>query len=140
MMRREGWERALLEALESAAARPFAWGEHDCSLFAADIVLAMTGVDAAAQLRGGYRSAAGAARVLKRFAGGGLMEAVERITRELGMPEIPPPLAQRGDVVLLENAGRTILGVIDTHGLIAALGEDGALQLPLACARRAWRL
>ena len=50
---------------------------HDCCSFAADCVLAMTGVDKMAGYRGGYKSAVGASRKLAK-AGGMVQEGVNR--------------------------------------------------------------
>lgn len=48
-------ESDLREFLSAAAARPFAWGRHDCGLWLADWYIARTGrPDPAASLRGRY--------------------------------------------------------------------------------------
>jgi hypothetical protein len=52
MKRYEDWPQRLVAAIEAARGRPFSWGAMDCCLFAADVVLAMTGVDYAAGFRG----------------------------------------------------------------------------------------
>ena len=143
MLRAHDWPTRLLNHVELARRTPFAWGVSDCCLFACDCVRAMTGVDPAAWFRGRYKTQRGAMRALKTFAGGGLEATARRITAELGMPEISPALAQRGDVVLLslpdcppENLALGIcLG--DHH---AAQGPAGISNVPLAFAVRAWRV
>ncbi len=128
----------LADGLAAARDRPFAWGRHDCALFACELVGAATGVDYAADFRGRYRSAAGAARLLKRFAGGGLEAAAEKITRDNGLEEVPPLMAQRGDFVLVDETAGPALGVcLGSH--IVAAGPMGAVLRPLDAARRAWR-
>ena len=77
--------------------QPFAWGERDCCLWAADAVQAVTGVDPATGLRGTYATAYGAARVLHEQ--GGLAALCER---HLGA-EILPAQAQVGDVGLVDE-------------------------------------
>ncbi len=61
--------------LRAAAGQPFVWGALDCSLFMAGWVLARSGVDPAAPLRGRYATERGALRLARRLGG---MEAVAR--------------------------------------------------------------
>lgn len=96
-MRREDWPEELARMLREASSRPFAWGEHDCCLFAADVVQAITGEDHAAEFRGRYTTAAGAARALKRYGAGNLVATIDA-----KLPRIAPALARRGDVVCKE--------------------------------------
>lgn len=135
-MRREGWEQSLIDTIEAAKGRPFAWGEADCCLFVADAVAVMTGRDPAEKLRGRYSTEKGALRTL----GGDFAQAIEKLAAEFGLEEVPVAMAQRGDVVLLENGERMILGIIDTHGLICAMSATGVIQLPISQAVTAWRV
>ena len=66
MMRRPDWRDRLVSYLHSARQRPFEFGQHDCSLFAADCVAAMTGNDMAADWRGRYATMRGGLRVLRK--------------------------------------------------------------------------
>lgn len=113
---------------------PFAWGRHDCCLFAADAVRAVTGHDPAADLRGTYATAAEAAAALAR-AGGLVGLAIARAGRV-----VPTAAAQPGDVGLLEPGGgeRPALAVCaGPHWL--APGRIGLVGHPAALVRRAWR-
>jgi hypothetical protein len=67
--RLQDWEPALHTAIDAAAARPFKFGDHDCCLFIADVVLVLTGHDFGAGFRGKYRTAAGAMKALRRAVG-----------------------------------------------------------------------
>ncbi len=134
----------LLAAVAAHRDRAFAWGTHDCCLFACDVIRDAGGVDYAAPFRGRYRTAAGAARALRRFAGGGLEAAAEKIAQDNGLEEVPPLMAQRGDFVLVdETAGpaplEAALGVCLGETFVAA-GPAGTVTLPLTRARRAWRV
>jgi hypothetical protein len=112
---------------------------HDCCLFACDVIADAGGRDFAAPFRGRYRTAAGAARVLRRFAGGGLEAAAEKITQDNGLEEVPSLMAQRGDFVLVDETEGPALGVCLGETFVAA-GPAGAVTLPLKRARRAWRV
>lgn len=123
----------LHDYIASRRDTPFAWGRHDCALFAADWVQALTGADPAEGLRGRYRTALGAARLIKREGG---LEAIAEA--RLG-ERINPRLAQRGDVVLLDGSHGPTLGVclgVDA----AAPGADGLMLVPMRRAQAAWRV
>lgn len=62
MTRCEDWHARLAAYVFDAGRTPFAYGSHDCALFAAGAVEAMTGTDLAAGWRGIYRTLAGASR------------------------------------------------------------------------------
>ena len=143
LRRAHDWPARLHAAVEAAQVRAFAWGSADCCLTACDCVLAMTGVDPAAWFRGRYTTASGARRSLKAFAGAGLESTVERITRELAMPEVPPLMAQRGDVVLIEAnecPPEHLALAVCLGPCIAAQGPECLSMVPLARALRAWRV
>lgn len=130
--RNEGWERRLADAIEAARARPFAWGVHDCATWAADVRRAITGDDLADAWRGRYRTAAGAARLLRRLGFGSLIEAA---TARLGPPLPSVLMARRGDV--LADPGARALGVcVGAWGLF--LTPDGLTERPLADCAMAW--
>ena len=134
-MRIEGWETRLNDVIEAALYRPFRWGENDCCLFAAECVKAVTGADVGSPYRGLYDSAQGAACLLDEL--GGLEGAV----RFAGFPEIPPAMAQRGDLAIAPNDGREVLGIVDmTARQIAVPGENGLMFLPVSVASKAWRV
>jgi hypothetical protein len=145
VIRYEDWHARLGAHIKAASQRHFSWGEFDCCTFACDGILAMTGVDPMADLRGKYGTAIGSARALKAFAGGGLDEATEAITGRLYMEEISPPLAARGDCVLADvdtGAGRApALGLVSLSGRTALFaGPSGLTEIPLRNCRRAWRV
>lgn len=132
-LRVRDWQSRLAACLAERMARPFAWGSHDCVMFAADCVEACTGVDPAAGMRGTYKTATGAARVLKRVGG---MEALA--AEHLG-PEVPPLMAQPGDVGIVRNAGVECFAVW-TGSAWHAPAETGLTPFPHECALRVWRV
>lgn len=85
--------------LREAARQPFAWGRADCSLFMADWVQRVRGIDPAAPLRGRYRTALGAARHIRRRGG---FEAMGRALAQaagLAVTDAPRP----GDIGLVRD-------------------------------------
>ena len=139
--RKRDWVPRLEAAIKAAAARPFAWGRHDCCTFAAGCVVAMTdGPDPMEKYRGGYDDEKGATRILRRC---GLAGRGDSVLDALGV-EVAPGLAQRGAVVLVEGAGGAGLGVVDLTGrrvvLLEGEGHTGIWRVPLSMVTRAWRV
>lgn len=134
-VRLENWPSLLAAFL--ADEKPFSWGSRDCCLFAADAVVCITGIDPAIDFRGRYTTAKGAARVLKKY--GGLEGAVERITLDHGMMEIPVAMAQRGDVVLIDSPLGLALAIVNLAGSVSGQGTDGIQHYEIDRALRAWR-
>lgn len=131
-----GWPRRLADVVARHADRPFAWGEHDCCTFAADVVEAITGRDPMAAWRGAYVGQLAAARLLREH--GGLLGLVSGV---LGEP-VAPTLALRGDVVLYlqpDHADRPALGVC-LGPVFTAPGPAGLAQAPMRLAVHAWRI
>jgi hypothetical protein len=132
MPRLHDWAHRLDKLVSQALLRPFEWGHHDCCLWAADAVLAQTGNDPAAAVRGTYSDAAGAMRVLR--AQGGLRGAAARA----GV-EIAPLLATTGDVGLVRGTARALLGVC-AHDCWLVVTAAGLKVLPYRSALQAWRV
>jgi hypothetical protein len=63
--RKPTWRSDLHGYLLSVWHKPFVWGEHDCGLFAAGAIEAMTGQNFAAEYRGRYTTLTGGLRLLK---------------------------------------------------------------------------
>lgn len=131
-MKHPDWQKRLVTVIKAAEKRPFSWGQHDCCLFAADCVEAMCGEDFAAEFRGNYNSETGAKKALLR--GGGSLERV--LARFLD--EVNPSLIQRGDVAVVENAGRRCAGVF-YGGSVWVPGDNGLVGLS-GSLLSAWRV
>lgn len=135
MQRRDDWASRLIATVDAADRAPFVWGKHDCALFAADCVQAMTGEDFAAPFRGRYDNALGSVRALKMM---GVASLEEYVVNVLGEP-ITPTLAMRGDVVMVDTPTGMALGVV--VGIEAAVvGISGLVYLPRNTWLSAWRI
>jgi len=127
------WPERLAALFAARADQPFAWGLHDCCMFAADAVLAVTGHDPAADLRGSYTTEAGAARKLARYGG------VAGVAIAHGGRVVPVALAQPGDVGLsYQDPARPALAVWG-GGAWHAAGALGVVVVPTDTVVRAWR-
>lgn len=101
--------------------------------------MAMTGVDPMAWFRGRYKTRRGAYAALRRFAGGGLAEAMDRVAAERSYKRIPTRMAQRGDVVMHDTPDGPGLGVC-VGSTFVAIADGGVIFPPMAAASAAWRI
>jgi hypothetical protein len=114
---------------------PFAWGTNDCALFAADAILANTGIDIAADFRGKYTTQLGALRTIQEVTGGtSVADAAAYCANKHGLLEHTHPLlAKRGDLVVIENDENLIAGVVHLNGFhVISVSEKGLVRLPMA--------
>ena len=111
---------------------PYAWGQHDCALFAAGAVEAMTGIDFAAEFRGKYEDEDGARRLLTSLGCGDVGDLASRY-----LPEITPAEARRGDVVMIEGQLGPFLAVVDGRTAVGPSAR-GLTHTPVELATRAW--
>lgn len=130
------WPHLLEHYVERHRATPFAWGQHDCATFAAGwVALARPDLspqeDFAAEMD--YSTAAGAVRALAGHSIAGIVENWGELLR------VEPAFAQRGDVVLLDVAGRRSLAVC-VGELACGPGTTGMEFVPMTAAVAAWRV
>lgn len=126
LIRFPDWPGRLDAFLASVRARAFVWGEHDCGLFTADAVLAMTGTDIAADYRNTYSTAREAVS---------LRVAADDIAQRFDIKPQAVKLARRGDVVVIEKAFGVCLG------RVAAAPASTGLEFPtMRNATAAWRI
>lgn len=128
--RLEGWEGRLAAHLQAAQEKPFAWGSHDCALWCALWVKECTGEDHLAG-REGYRTARGAARLMK----GKGYDSVAGIA-SAHLPETPVRLARRGDLLLHPSGSLGICAGV--RGCF--LGEEGSFSEMTRLCVRAWKV
>jgi hypothetical protein len=133
MPRVDHWERLLASAIDTARARPFVWGVHDCPTFAFETAMILTGGDDVAALwRGRYTTALGGERVMRRLGWASLEDMGRALLSE---PRRAALLAQRGDIVLADTG----LGFGICNGASAVgMAPEGLVSVPLTSCRLAW--
>lgn len=116
-MRINNWPSALIAHIEANRETRFSWGVHDCLLWAASCVEAITGEDPAGELRGSYSDPLAAYRIIK--AAGGFEQLVESRIAGGASARTNVNLAMRGDIVTTtDSKGRMAAGVCDgAHGV-----------------------
>lgn len=128
------WRISLHETIEAHRLVPFSWGEHDCALFAADCIKAMTGLDLATGFRGSYHSASGAQRALKRAGYPNLVALAADF-----FEEITPMMAGAGDIAAFDTPDGWALGVVAGER-VTVLGPGGLGTLDRLAAAKAFRI
>lgn len=131
-VRFQDWPSRLEAIIRSRERAPFSWGTNDCVLFAADAINAMTGCDPWPGIRGRYRTALGASRLIKQM--GGIESAVSE-----SFDRIKPSFAGRGDLLLFRSARGPYLGIC-TGIYGCAPAEFGLLARPYTDALMAWKV
>lgn len=165
MKRLPNWERRLDAHFAAALRTPFAWGTFDCAQAVCQAVAAITGIDPSAGLAGEYATSEEASALLALASGVSVSLAnPTQITRKsfsvendlgtlaaaiaenLGLVEVRPSLAQRGDVVLVDNApagaaASRALGLVDLTGRWAwCAAAKGFIRMPMQRWLRAWHI
>lgn len=137
------WPTRMDAALKAESDIPFNYGSSDCSMFAANIIKAIRGVDIFERWRGKYRTKGGAFRIAKGDPG----TVVDKIAGEFGLVEILSPYAQRGDLVLIRNNDELSLGIIwlDPSFIVGKPKTEKPPHIILVCCDdtnivRAWRV
>ncbi|MBS4049068.1 MAG: hypothetical protein KG075_22175 [Alphaproteobacteria bacterium] len=140
LKRFDNWPALQASFIEQRRSIPIIWGQNDCVLFSLDQVAAITGLDAAADIRGKYNSAMGAARRMKALYGSpDLSVAATKFAARWGGIEIPTAVCGRGDLVLHRSPEGPALGVCVGRQFVSP-GENGLVWLPMKLALRGWRV
>jgi len=126
------WPLLLDALIYSRLHTPFRWGAHDCCLFAADCIQAMTGADPARKLRG--LTVRRSMRFVKDCGG-----MVGLAIHFLGAPTRGDS-ARVGDIVAIPAGGRVLLAVCTGRDRVVAPGPMGLSSIALKSALCAWRV
>lgn len=134
MNRLPDWRSRLTYYLSEVSHRPFQPGQHDCALFFAGAVQAMTGEDYAAPYRGRYTTLRGGLRILRKD---GFADHIALAAHHL--PEIAPAFAWPGDGMVVDTDDGPALGVCQGRA-VYLLGPNGGGLTSILSARRAFRV
>lgn len=115
-MRTEGWRKRFSAYVNAARSTPYQLGTHDCWLFVAGAVEAMTGRDHAKPHRGRYKAAKGALGVMKRAGAGNMAEFAALFLVE----RASPVEAQIGDIMAIptDDAFGFSLGILNGERIL----------------------
>ncbi|MGF7160121.1 hypothetical protein FHS85_001744 [Rhodoligotrophos appendicifer] len=132
-MRVLNWPERLFDAIRSHEARPFEWAVSDCWGMAMDVVKAMTGHEPFASARK-YKSARGARGALHRR---GFATIVHALAAEF--EEVPPAMAQRGDLGVIEVEHEQAAAICEGV-MFVAKARTGVIRVPRSHVIQAFRV
>ncbi len=133
-MRSHDWPEKLHEVIAEAKKKTFEWGNHDCALFVFDCIQAMTEIDYATRFRRKYTNELSSRRALRKIEDvGGLVELFDKFLGE----RIELSHAKRGDVVILMDGRREVLGII-VGKCVVFLSQKGIQLRVLSECKFAW--
>ncbi len=138
LQRKDLWVSAYHAAIEEVRRTPFSWSSHDCVVgLAARVVLAITGIDLAAQWRGQYDDAISAYRVLQELGCSTVADLAANF-----LPEYEHQAqAHLGDIAAIptDTLFGHVLGVFNGEN-VAVLTEQGLGWYPRRAVTRAFRV
>ncbi|KQZ81869.1 hypothetical protein ASD64_08910 [Mesorhizobium sp. Root157] len=134
MTRVVDWERRLKAAIQKHQGLPSQYGVSDCYLIADDAVEAVTGKTMFGLAARRYSTPVGAAKQLRKRG----FETVEDAFAAR-FAAIPPTLAQRGDIGVIERNGEICGGVFTAIGF-AIRDDKRVLFLPVSAVKAAFRV
>ncbi|WP_425595623.1 DUF6950 family protein [Phaeobacter inhibens] len=133
--RHSQWRSNLCGFLASVSRQKFRPGSHDCALFAAGAVQAMTGADLAADYAGRYRTVAEGMALLRSE---GVVDLTALVIRHF--EEIPPLKAGVGDLALVQGeGGEDALGVVQGPSIFV-LQRNGLGRVSLEAGLKGFRV
>lgn len=131
VMRLYNWETRLALYITRVAREGFAWGRHDCAVFAAGGVEAVTGTDPAAAWRERYDSLATGLRLIRAAGYADHVAAADAM-----YPAISPAMILPGDLAVVAGEdGARALGIAQGQ-LIYVLRPDCLGLVPVDQALR----
>lgn len=133
MARVKRWPERMIEAIVAYEGAPFEWGKTDCWCFAMDVAKAVTGTDPWAEART-YRTRTGARRALLRRGFPSIAAALAAVYEE-----VPPSMAQRGDIGIVMMDGAECACVCEGVRFIGK-SERGLVRFQRALVSRAFRV
>src|SRR5690349_5769964 len=128
------WTDRLSTYVDRCRDERFKWGKHDCLLFAAGAVKALTGECVGDEWEGRYSTKREAAALIREL---GFKSYRQAVTAKLGK-SFHPALAQRGDIVM---RGRSVLGVClgkYSYFVGRERGHEGLVAWPTLDCTAAW--
>lgn len=130
----DGWEKRLNAVVAKHQLLPGEFGVSDCYIIPDDAVAAVTGDVMYPEARG-YRTEAGAAKKLRRHGFANVREAFAARFRE-----IPPTIARRGDIGVIERDGQFSGGVFTSIGFATRAHGGPVIFIPVSQVSAAFRV
>lgn len=141
MKKHPDWIRRLEDLVYESQDKPFEWATHNCCTFSGQCFEAVTGVNPLPKTIA--KTKAGALGILKKFGGGGIDEAMDRVAAENSLEEVPPLMAQRGDPCIVDIEGVRVMSTMGLNGkdvIVLNVDGSGLAKFDAKSISRAWRI
>lgn len=135
-MRAQGWERRLIDYIQSVAKTKFEWGKHDCFIFTGQCVKAIRGDNYIDDMIGKYHDAQSSLDYAKSI---GVRNHIHFVARKF-KPRPSPFSMMRGDIAVLPGLqGDFSLGIC--QGTRAyTVGKNGLYTVCASQVRKAFEI
>jgi len=131
----------LSEYLSKVQNKPFKYGTLDCAIFTVSAVDSQIGTKLKSKLFGKYKGLKGVAKRIKEIGKGRYINAIEKICKDNKFKEISPDYAQRGDVCIMKDKNKTVVGIIGLNNKPVFVGKEGGLvEFDKDIVKRVWRI
>lgn len=145
VQRYEDWPSRLYHYLKKHESIEFEYGKFDCCLFVARWLTECTGETVTEFDDFNYHSSESALLFLKRRKLNTPIDAVKLVIQRINAPEIPPFMAKRGDVVIVEaqtyeDINNNLVAGICTGRDVAVLSFTGIIYVPITSIKSAWEI
>lgn len=141
-MRYSGWPELMEEKIIRDRGKPFRWGSHDCVTWACSVCETLCGINPAHGITTPCRTSRDALRIVRQH-GGSILSLARECSTAHGLPEIPPALAQRGDIVCVTSDRQEPFGMalgICVGRFVMSVGRFHLVEVPMTRAVTAWRI
>lgn len=129
------WHARLTHFILEVRNIPLIYGKHDCMLFPAGAIWAMTGVDLAKEYRERYSTALEGMQLLRNA---GYRSQYEYIRKNF--EEVHPAFAKVGDIALVKNEKNVLVGGIIQGEGIFVLSNKGLILVQREKAVRTYKV
>ena len=131
----------LAAYLSKVQNKPFKYGTLDCAIFTVSAVDSQIGTKLKSKLFGKYKDLKGVAKRIKEIGKGKYINAIEKICKDNKFKEISPDYAQRGDVCIMKQNKKTLMGIIGLNNNPVFIGKnDGLVEFDKNVIERVWRI
>ena len=131
----------LAAYLSKVQNKPFKYGTLDCAIFTVSAVDSQIGTKLKSKLFGKYKDLKGVAKRIKEIGKGKYIHAIEKICKDNKFKEISPDYAQRGDVCIMKQNKKTLMGIIGLNNKPVFIGKnDGLVDFEKNVIERVWRI
>ena len=131
----------LSEYLSKVQNKPFKYGTLDCAIFTVSAVDSQIGTKLKSKLFGKYKGLKGVAKRIKEIGKGRYINAIEKICKDNKFKEISPDYAQRGDVCIMKQNKKILMGIIGLNNKpIFIHKDDGLVEFDKDVIVKAWRI